>query len=221
MDFRPKAILFDLDGVLINTEPLHGRAWYQAAEFFGTHLTKKQIISLRGRRRLDCAEQIIKWIEKPIDMKEFLAVHKPISKGLLNSPNAMDGAKELISLFNQDKIPLALVTSSTLISLHLKCKKYKWLMQIGTKVCGDDKDLQEGKPSPQPYLLAAKRLGINPNSCWAIEDSKSGISSALKAGCGVWVLDQDNSIGFEERNKQAKRVNNLYEIIDKYIELKN
>ena len=55
---RPVACLFDLDGLLLDTENLHGEAWYKAAASFGTELTQEQLLMLRGRRRLECAKQI-------------------------------------------------------------------------------------------------------------------------------------------------------------------
>ena len=55
-------------------------------------------------------------------------------------------------------------------------------------VLGDDKSLKKGKPAPDPYLLAAKKLNIAPQECWAVEDSISGVTSALRAGCFVLFL---------------------------------
>ncbi|WP_432784894.1 HAD hydrolase-like protein [Cyanobium sp. BSA11S] len=59
----PAACLFDLDGLLLDTEPLHGRAWRQAARIFGFELSDQQLLALRGRRRLDNAGSVIAWIE--------------------------------------------------------------------------------------------------------------------------------------------------------------
>ena len=61
---RPAACLFDLDGLLLDTEPLHARAWQEAASRFGRPLSPEELSSLRGRRRLDCAEQVCAWIIK-------------------------------------------------------------------------------------------------------------------------------------------------------------
>ena len=59
---HPAACLFDLDGLLLDTEPLHGRAWRQAAREFGLELSDQQLLALRGRRRLDNASRVIAWI---------------------------------------------------------------------------------------------------------------------------------------------------------------
>ena len=59
---------------------------------------------------------------------------------------------------------------------------------IGVRVMGDDPDLFVGKPAPDPFLLAARRLGVSPEFCWAFEDSPAGARSAVLAGCQVHVL---------------------------------
>ena len=59
---HPAACLFDLDGLLLDTEPLHAQAWQRAAQHFGRELTDGELMQLRGRRRLDCADQVRLWI---------------------------------------------------------------------------------------------------------------------------------------------------------------
>jgi phosphoglycolate phosphatase-like HAD superfamily hydrolase len=83
----PAACLFDLDGLLLDTEPLHARAWQEAASRFGTNLGPTQLRQLRGRRRLDCAEQVLQWIAADGGRCEgadaLLAVRQPIAEQLL------------------------------------------------------------------------------------------------------------------------------------------
>ena len=83
----PAACLFDLDGLLLDTEPLHARAWQVAATYFGCNLLPEQFLQLRGRRRGDCAEQVIHWIGDqglPHPSREaLLAVRQPVADSLL------------------------------------------------------------------------------------------------------------------------------------------
>ena len=83
----PKAFLFDLDGVLINSEPLHGQAWKETASFFDLNLTQSQLKLLRGRRRIDCANELVKMISMDVRTEELLALHKPC---LLYTSDAAD-----------------------------------------------------------------------------------------------------------------------------------
>ncbi len=198
--YLPNACLFDLDGVLLDTEHLHGQAWFLTASNFGTELTREQLILLRGQRRIDCATQILKWIQKSVEMKDFLAVHKPISRNLLSQAKAMPGAEEIVRWCINKSLPIALVTSSTSEAVALKTAPHAWLNLIKLKVFGDDPELLKGKPFPDPFLLAAKKLKVNPKDCWALEDSQAGTKAALSAGCQVWVLDS----GREASNKKRE-----------------
>ena len=111
---------------------------------------------------------------------------------------------------------MALVTSSSYESFHIKTAPHKWINLFSVIVLGDDKSLARGKPAPDPYLLAAEKLNISPQECWAVEDSISGVSSALKAGCFVFFLKEK---GDELHKKQdfdkdinLKQITHLKEI---------
>ncbi len=211
----PKAFLFDLDGVLINSEPLHGKAWKETAAFFDLNLTQSQLKLLRGRRRIDCAKELVKLIPKKVITKELLTLHKPISRKLILTAEAMPGSENLVKRCHKNDIPMALVTSSSHESFEIKTAPHKWMSLFSTKVLGDDELLKEGKPAPDPYLLAAEKLNIAPEDCWAVEDSISGVTSALDAGCCVFLLKENSDEPpkeFFEQNKKLNEINHLEEI---------
>ena len=212
----PKAFLFDLDGVLIDSEPLHGQAWKETAKLFDLELTNQQIKLLKGRRRIDCANELVKLISKKVNVEDVLRTHKPISRKLIMTAQAMPGSESLVKRCYQNNIPMVLVTSSSSESLKIKTSPHKWINLFSKKVLGDDKLLKRGKPAPDPYLLAAEKLNINPEECWAVEDSIAGVSSALKAGCYVFLLkeksDELPEIDFSEKHKKLKTINYLKEI---------
>ena len=195
----PAACLFDLDGLLIDTEPLHGLAWRQAAAQFGIELGDDQLFQLRGRRRQNCAEQVLSWIVDngcqqslmPTTDK-LLAVQQPLARRLLPLARAMPGAADLLASCRQLQLAMALVTSSGTEAVALKSAAHPWLELLELRVYGDDPELMLGKPSPDPYLLAARRLGVDPSDCWAFEDSPAGVKSAMAAGCKVHVLAPPN-----------------------------
>ena len=221
----PKAFLFDLDGVLIDSEPLHGKAWKETAALFDLNLTNSQIKLLRGRRRIDCANELVKSIPKRVKREDVLNVHKPISSRLMLTAQAMPGSESLIKRCHQNNIPMALVTSSSSESLKIKTANHKWMNLFSIKVLGDDKFLNKGKPAPDPYLLAAQKLNVAPKECWAVEDSIAGVSSALKAGCFVLFLKERNDElsgkEFDGKENTLKRINHLKEIEQMLNEYKN
>lgn len=188
----PAACLFDLDGLLLDTEPLHARAWQEAARHFGRPLTAAELMALRGRRRHDCAEQVRHWIAAAggpeLSPEALLAVRQPIAEALLPQAAAMPGAIELVGRCGALGVPMALATSSSRAAVALKAAPHPWLEAITVRVHGDDPELAAGKPAPDVFLLAAARLGVAPCDCWAFEDSPAGARSALAAGCTVLVL---------------------------------
>ena len=197
---EPKAILIDLDGVLLDTEHLNGEAWRLTALHFGVKLNKKQLKLLLGRTRKDCANDILAIVDKRITLSDLFCIHLPIQRKLLKDTRAINYAEPLIELITKKGIKTALVTSSGKSSVNFKISLHPWINMISEKIMGDDPCLKNGKPSPAPYLLAAYRLGVNTEKCWAIEDSDSGIKSALKAGCKVWALNPKKGINEFDKN---------------------
>ena len=173
---------------MIDTEPLHARAWQQAALQFGTDLESNQLIQLQGRRRLDNARLVCSWIEQQITPDQLLAVRQPIAAQLLPEAKAMDGAESLVRTAERLGIATALVTSSDRASVRHKTSNHPWVNRLQLMVCGDDPDLKAGKPAPDPFRLAADGLKVKAEECWAFEDSRAGCESALAAGCFVWRL---------------------------------
>ena len=212
----PKAFLFDLDGVLIDSEPLHGQAWKETAALFDLNLTDGQLKLLKGRRRIDCANELIKLIPKEVKTEKLLSLHKPISRKLILKAKAMPGGEELVKSCHKNDIPMAIVTSSSFESFQIKTAPHQWMNLFSVKVIGDDKLLANGKPAPDPYLLAAEKLNIAPQECWAVEDSIAGVSSALEAGCNVFFLKENHDKlptkeVFNNYNN-LKQINHLKEI---------
>lgn len=204
---RPAACLFDLDGLLLNTEPLHGHAWAEAAAHFGGHLRDEDLLQLRGRRRQDCAQQVDDWLPTSVGTEALLEVQQPIVKRLLPKAEAMPAAENLIRFCHGENIPMALVTSSGEESVSIKSGPHPWLALIDIRVHGDDPALSAGKPDPAPFLLAARRLEVDPQKCWALEDSRAGTAAASAAGCRVWVLDRDE--GCDPLDAEPCHISNL------------
>jgi HAD superfamily hydrolase (TIGR01509 family) len=211
---RPAACLFDLDGLLLDTEPLHAEAWQQASSHFGRVLEAQELLALRGRRRHDCADQVRQWIggsgAAAVPSREaLLAVRQPIAEALLIHAAPMPGAPELVRHCQALEIPMALATSSSKAAVELKAAPHPWLACISVRVHGDDPLLQRGKPAPDVFLLAAERLGVDPNLCWAFEDSPAGVQAARAAGCRVHVLPP-NHLSSQQRQE-------LYPGIDRFL----
>jgi len=202
---RPAACLFDLDGLLLDTEPLHAEAWQRASSHFGRELQADELMALRGRRRLDCAYQVRQWITasglQAPSQDELLAVRQPIAEALLVQAQPMPGARALVEGCHQLGVPMALATSSSRSAVALKAEPHPWIALIEQRVHGDDPELKRGKPEPDVFELAAQRLGVSCQHSWAFEDSPAGAQAALAAGCRVLVMPPPNLPAPERTNR--------------------
>jgi beta-phosphoglucomutase-like phosphatase (HAD superfamily) len=127
----------------------------------------------------------------------------------------VEGAPDLVARCQELGVPMAMVTSSTVEAVALKETPHPWLATIRVRVHGDDPALAAGKPAPDPYLLAAQRLGVAAADCWAFEDSLAGARSALDAGCLVHLLlppGQENPWGQEEVPPACRVVRGLSDV---------
>jgi len=216
MEF-PEAILFDLDGVLLDTEPLLTNAWSETAKEYNHYLSKDKLLELKGRRRIDCAKKVLQWINIESPIQELLITQKSKVDKVLSKAKPFKGAVELIKFCMYTKLPIALVTSSSSESFKIKSSANPWLNLFKTKVLGDDKFITNGKPSPDPYLRALKIMDVDPRKSWVIEDSYAGSISGLKAECNLMLFSKDieilNKLINEFNQEKIQKINELSEII--------
>lgn len=185
---RPAALLLDLDGVLLDTEPLYGQAWQEAAATLGGHLDDPQLLLLRGRRRADGAARVADWLGHPDRAAELSALQHERVQVLLSQAQPMPGAAALLERCRSTGVVTVLVTSSSREAALRKLAPHPWLQALEHRVYGDDPGVAAGKPAPDAFRVAAARAGADPSACWAVEDSPAGAQAAATAGCQLWVL---------------------------------
>ncbi len=179
---RVAAVLFDLDGTLVDTEKTWGTALVELAARYGSVLTDAVREEMVGASSATTMRILLDHIGQPWrDPAEGSAwLDNRVRELYANGLEWRPGAEELLDAVRSAGIPTALVTNTNrpLVEVALPT-----LGQFDTVVCGDD--VTRPKPDPQPYALAAANLGARPADCVAIEDSPAGILSATDAGCAV------------------------------------
>ncbi len=186
-------IIFDMDGVLLNTEPIYTKVTQiivgQYEKTFDWTIKSKMI----GRGDLDAAQILIEALDLPISGEEYLSMQKKHFERFFPLSEPIHGAPELVQTLSDMKIPLAVATSSTRKHYELKSSKHhKWFSSFNTIVTGDDPEVEKSKPAPDIFLVAARRIGGNPADCLVFEDAPSGVKAAKAAGMSVIAVPDAN-----------------------------
>ena len=209
-----KAVIFDMDGVLINSE----RHWQIAErELFGElgiELTDELLVETRGLRT---AEMVAHWNSRfdldsvtPEDlMRKYddRMVHTMRSEVPL-----MKGAEEAIRFFKDKKLPVALATCSTLIHINAALEKHDLRKYFDVEVSAALK--MQGKPHPEVYMKTAELLGIDPTFCLAFEDSFFGVVAAKAARMKVVAMPDKSEFEQARFGAADLKIKSLLEIND-------
>ncbi len=179
------AVLWDMDGTLVDTEPYWIAAELALAARYGGAWSAEQGLDLVGRDLLDSARHIREHMR--IDVEPEQIVDELLDSVIEQVEQAVpwrDGARELLGSLREADVPCALVTMSyaRFVEPILASLPDDTFAAV---VTGDVVD--RGKPHPEPYLAAARRLDVLASECLAIEDSDTGVRSAVAAGCRVLV----------------------------------
>jgi len=176
-----KAVIWDMDGVIADTAPYHIKAWQEVLQKRGVNLTEDDFRHSFGQRN----DTIIRnALGKEVSQEEIdtIAKEKEASfrQRIRQNLKPFPGAIKLIKSLAEGGFKLALASSAPIENIQLLITGLGINDYFQTIISG--RDVAEGKPSPQVFLLAAQRLGIEPKNCLVIEDAVAGVSAAKKAG---------------------------------------
>jgi pseudouridine-5'-monophosphatase len=178
-------ILFDLDGVLLDTEPLYTEASQRVVAPFGRTYDWSLKAEVMGRPAMVSARVIVERLGLPLTPEEYLARRVRELLPLFEAVPEVPGAGEFVRALSGQGRKMAVATSSDSSLFSLKTGRHSWFSSFGVVVCGDDPELANPKPAPDIFLLAAARLGVRPEECVVFEDSPSGVRAGIAAGMRV------------------------------------
>ena len=177
----PAAVIFDMDGLLFDSERLYGEAILSAASEIGCAMSRDVFHQLVGRSREVNHRFLLEYYGADYPLEALIAAwgrHFEVraAAGLPLKP----GAVELLDLLDELRLPRAIATSSSHARVRRNLVSHGLTERFHSVVAHGD--YANGKPAPDPFLKAAERLGVAPELCLALEDSHNGIRSASTAG---------------------------------------
>ncbi|MEO1392156.1 MAG: HAD-IA family hydrolase [Cyanobacteria bacterium J06634_5] len=179
-------LIYDFDGLLLDTEPIYCRVNEMIAERYGKTFTRAMHRMIMGRQAMDCAQILVRELDLPLTAEEHLAARNELIFDMLPEAKPMPGALALTKGFYAKGVPQAIATSSAEVTFNLKTQKHQgWLAIFNTIVLGSDPAVKNSKPAPDSFLVAADRLGADPTECLVLEDSPAGVKAGKAAGMFV------------------------------------
>jgi HAD superfamily hydrolase (TIGR01509 family) len=186
-----KAVVFDMDGVMIDSEWIYKKACQNILKKYGKEATEELFQAQMGRSIEEAQQIIVEMTGLKIEPekigKEYINEYLRLSEELLK-PNP--GLYELINFLN-NRVLLA-VASSTQQNVVEKILERFGIKKVFSAITGGDK-VKRSKPYPEIYTMTSRKLGVLPANCIVIEDSPAGIESAKKAGMTVFALETEHN----------------------------
>ena len=208
-----KGAIYDLDDLMVNSHPLHDRSWEKPLGKFGKKISdipesiRKRLI---GRRVKDIADEVIRYFRIETDIDAFNAERQAAFMELVKEHlESLPGLVHSLKLLKKNGYKIAVGSSGSSEYVHFVLERFSIRGYFDAVVTGDD--VKIGKPHPETYLVASKKLGLKPEECVVLEDATQGILSAKAAGCKCIAVKNINT-PVQDHSKADIIVNSLEDI---------
>lgn len=173
--------IFDMDGLLFDTEILYNNMWGKVAETYGLKLNGKMLDEMRGTGR-EAMYKIINRYWPTVDAPKIREeLFEEARKELLKNVPIKQGVIEILEYLKNNGVRLAVASGSPLESVKNNLKVARIDSYFDVVVSGEQ--VSFGKPAPDIFLLAASKLGLGAEDCYVFEDAPNGVYAGVKAGC--------------------------------------
>lgn len=192
-----KAVIFDLDGVIVDTARFHYIAWRKMANDLGFDITLEQNEQLKGVSRVHSLNQILGWGNIQVSQPEFEGLMRSKNEHYLelisnlSQEDLLPGVRPILDYLHQHQVPFALGSASRNARAILKGLKIDGMFSAIV----DGNDVTKAKPHPEVFLIAAEKLGVAPDQCLVFEDAQAGVEAANRAGMRCVGIGDQNILG--------------------------
>jgi beta-phosphoglucomutase-like phosphatase (HAD superfamily) len=191
-----KAIVYDVDGTMVNSEPLHVSAWDKALEQYDhklAGLSDDFRATMAGKKPIAIATGMVEELDLSIEPEELLQTKSHLFMDLVRTDlRGMPGVVESINRFKHEGFRLGIGTSLDQGYINIVLQNLGVSSYFDVIVTGDR--IANGKPHPDTYLTVARELGLAPSVCLVLEDAQSGIQSAKSAGCLCIAIENPDAL---------------------------
>ena len=191
---RFKGLIFDLDGVLVDTEYFQWQGWVIPLRKFGIELSKEEYFHYAGKTASIVEGELIKNYNLDINPGELFKEKEKLLIEWFQSGDLplMPFAREAVEYFQAKGLKLAICSGGPRDEVHLKLKRKDLAKYFPVVVSRDD--VEKGKPHPDMYALAAKQIDLDPQDCFSFEDTMYGVQAAKGAGLTCYAIPNEYSL---------------------------
>ena len=210
-----KAVLFDMDGLMIDTESLSTEAFINSAKAQGYNMTKEETLKVLGFTKANIYQFWIDYFQGTnVDGKKLVDDHYEYIENVLYTvgPKKMPYVEELLKYLRENNYKIAVASSSDTADIKNNLEKTKLEKYIDEIASGAE--VENGKPAPDVFLLAAERLDVDPKDCLILEDSKAGIKAGKASGAMVFMVPDMFTVDKECEDTADRILTNLGEVIE-------
>ena len=187
-----KAVIFDLDGVLVDSGEFHKQSWYDLARVEGFSLTDEFFYSTFGMQNYQIIPQMLGTDVTPEEIERLSVLKEQRFRELVaDKLTLLDGVPELIEKLKSSGFLLAVGSSAPWVNLDFMLRQVKIDNCFDTLVCGDE--ITHSKPAPDTFLKAAEKLSVSPDRCVVVEDAVQGVEAAIAAGMATVAITTTRS----------------------------
>lgn len=209
-----KAVLFDMDGLMVDTESLATEAFIHSAKKQGYDMTKEETLLVLGFTTKSIYEFWENYFKNSdVSGKQLVDDHYKYIENILftTGPRKMPYIEELLKYLKESNYKVAVASSSNMNHIINNMEKTELKKYIDEFASGAE--VENGKPAPDVFLLAAERLGVKPEECLVLEDSKAGVIAGSSAGAKVIMVPDMFKPDEECKERTYRIVGNLGEVI--------